>query len=80
MTLYASWKPNKINVIFDYDGGKALLEHKEVTYNDSYGELPQPTKDGYYFLGWIYSNKFITNDTIVTVNGEHVLKALWQSQ
>lgn len=80
MTLYASWKPNKINIIFDYDGGKGFLEHKEVIYNDSYGELPQPTKDGYQFLGWMYSNDFITSDTIVTVNGEHVLKALWQSQ
>ena len=80
MTLYASWKPNKINVIFDYDGGNELIQSKEVVYNDTYGKLPQPTKEGYQFLGWIYSGEVITGDTIVTVNGEHVLKALWQSQ
>ena len=80
MTLYASWKPIKINIIFDYDGGSVLLEHKEVTYDDVYGELPQPTKDGYQFLGWMYNNEYITKDTIVSINGEHVLKALWQSQ
>lgn len=80
MTLYASWKPIKINVVFDYDGGNVLLEHKEVTYDDVYGELPQPTKNGYQFLGWMYNNEFITKDTVVSTNGEHVLKALWQSQ
>ena len=80
MTLYASWKPNKINVIFDYDGGNELIQSKEVVYNDTYGKLPQPTKEGYQFLGWIYSGEVITGDTVVTVNGEHVLKALWQSQ
>ena len=80
MTLYASWKPNKINVIFDYDGGNELIQSKEVVYNDTYGKLPQPTKEGYQFLGWIYIGEVITGDTVVTVNSEHVLKALWQSQ
>lgn len=78
MTLYASWKPNKINIIFDYDGGTVLLEHKEVIYDEAYGELPQPTKDGYQFLGWTYNNEYITTETTVKMNGEHVLKALWQ--
>ena len=80
MTLYASWKPIKINVVFDYDGGNVILEHKEVIYDDIYGELPRPTKEGYQFLGWIYNNEFITENTTVSINGEHVLKALWQSQ
>ena len=80
MTLYASWKPIKITVVFDYDGGNVILEHKEVIYDDIYGELPRPTKEGYQFLGWIYNNEFITENTTVSINGEHVLKALWQSQ
>ena len=48
MTLYASWKPIKINVVFDYDGGNVILEHKEVIYDDIYGE--------YSF--WISPNDF----------------------
>ena len=74
MTLYASWKPNKINVIFDCDGGNELIQSKEVVYNDTYGKCLSQLKKDNQFLGWIYSGEVITGDTVVTVNGEHVLK------
>lgn len=80
MTLYAAWEPNNINIIFDYDGGSVIVDNKVVVYNELYGELPQPTREGYEFIGWMYDNTIITENTSVTVNGEHVLKALWQSQ
>ena len=35
------------------NGGNALSpDHKSVTYNTAYGELPTPTRTGYTFAGW----------------------------
>ncbi len=51
--LYAHWSINNYNVNYDVNGGDALTpDHKSVTYNTAYGELPTPTKTGYTFAGW----------------------------
>lgn len=84
MTLYAVWSPAEITVKFDTDGGtvegKAQPEDRKVIFGESYGELPMPEKDGYQFEGWVYSGSIITDDTIVTTSGEHILKARWVEQ
>lgn len=81
MTLYAVWTPAAITVKFDLDGGnvegKSQLEDIKVIFGENYGELPIPSKDGYKFDGWVYSGNIITNDTIVTTSGEHILTARW---
>lgn len=81
MTLYAHWVPAQIAVKFDLDGGtvdgKASVEDKTVTYGETYGPLPTPEKEGFRFDGWIYSGEVITEDTVVTMTGEHVLTARW---
>lgn len=77
-TLYAAWKPKQILVVFDSDGG-TLLDSILVTFDKPYGNLPIPAKDGYKFAGWVYNNQFINLDTVVFMNGEHVLKAQWLS-
>ncbi len=82
MTLYAVWEPASITVKFDLDGGTLNGENQAdpitVVYGQTYGDLPQPEKEGFSFGGWSYSGQLITSETQVTMTGEHVLTALWQ--
>lgn len=81
MTLTAHWIPAQITVKFAYDGGTdadgSTQESRQVTFGETYGELPVPVKDGSSFAGWEYSGQIITADTQVQMTGEHVLTALW---
>lgn len=56
-TLYAMWEPLYM-VTFDPNGGTLSETTKWVEYNEPYGELPTPTKEGYTFLGWNGKNMF----------------------
>lgn len=82
MTLTAKWTPAKILVKFDLNGGnlngKEEAEAKEVVFEETYGELPVPEKEGSIFEGWFYSGGKITEDSPVLVSGEHVLTAQWK--
>ena len=49
-----------------------------MTYGQAYGALPVPEKEGAVFAGWMYSGQIITEDSTVTMTGEHVLTALWE--
>lgn len=81
MTLTAHWVPAQIMVKFDYDGGTdadgTVTESKQVTFGETYGELPVPVKEGSTFAGWEYSGQRITSDTTVQMTGEHILTAIW---
>ena len=81
MTLTAHWVPAQFTVKFDYDGGTgadgSTVESKQVTFGETYGELPTPVKEGSTFGGWEYSGQIITADTVVQMTGEHVLTANW---
>ena len=51
--LYAHWTINDYTLTYNVNGGNALSpDHKSVTYNTAYGELPTPTRTGYTFGGW----------------------------
>lgn len=84
MTLYAVWTPAEITVKFDLDGGNVdgavQVDDIKVVFGENYGSLPTPVKDGYRFDGWVYSGNIISNDTIVSTSGEHILTARWISQ
>lgn len=81
-TLYASWTPSMIHVSFDLDGGnvggKTTIDAKDIPFHEVYGILPTPKKTGKDFLGWTYNGVLIKEDTPVTMNGEHTLKAVWK--
>ncbi|MDO4331630.1 MAG: InlB B-repeat-containing protein [Eubacteriales bacterium] len=81
LTLVAKWAPAQIMVKFDRNGGifddGEQPDFKMVTFGETYGELPVPYKEGSEFLGWYYSGSEITENTQVTMNGEHVLTAEW---
>lgn len=43
-------------VTFDPQGGQINQTSKQVTYNEPYGELPTPTREGYKFVCWTSKN------------------------
>ena len=52
-----------------------------LAYNDKYGDLPTPTRDGYTFDGWYTEpdgkGTKITDSTTLTNNKNHTLYAYW---
>ena len=71
----------QVILVSGYDGGTgadgSTVESKQVTFGETYGELPTPVKEGSAFGGWEYSGQIITADTVVQMTGEHVLTATW---
>ena len=83
ITVYAKWTANEYTVNFHVNGGDEWTGTegtKTVTYGESYGELPVPTRDGHVFLGWYTDTEYtteITADTIVSFTGTQTLYAKW---
>lgn len=50
--LYAQWAPNQFTLTYDANGGSVSTATKSLTFGDSYGELPTPTRTHYTFDGW----------------------------
>lgn len=69
------------NIYFDANNGKVDITNKLVLENDTYGDLPIPTRSGYSFLGW-YTKKEggekIENSTKVTTTNDQILYARWE--
>ncbi len=80
-TLYAHWEARTYTVTFNANGGEVSPTSKTVTYDDVYGELPTPTREGYTFKGW-YTDKTegtkVTASTRVTTAANHKLYARWK--
>lgn len=83
ITLYAHWKPELYNVSFDLNGGAGLEEaySKCVTYDSTYGTLPEPTKEGYIFVGWsLEDGTHIDSLAKVETASDHTLTAVWSER
>ena len=80
-TLTAEWLGAQYTVTFDYDGGTpATPESKTVRNEGKYGELPEPTKQGYTFKGWYNSNEEkIESTSTVNLTSDETLKAKWEA-
>ena len=76
-TLVAKWSRNKWTVSFSADGGTGNISSKEILYGDPYGTLPTLTKTGYTFGGWYYNGNQVTADTLMQVDGNHILTPKW---
>ncbi len=80
VTLYAHWSVVTYQVKFDANGGEVDVEFLDVAYNDTYGELPVPTRDGYEFDGWYTSKsgkKEVTEKDTFTYKRDITLYAHW---
>ena len=69
-----------VDVTLDACGG--VLEDDSVTviFGDTYGELPEPTREGYTFDGWYTAEKggtLVTSGTEVSDKDDHTLYAHW---
>lgn len=82
-TLYAHWKVNLYQVTFEGEGGSVSPANMSVEYENVYGILPTPVREGYTFQGW-YTAKTggtqVTGETKVTVADNHMLYARWQAK
>lgn len=77
ITVYSKWTVKTPTITFDAQGGSVNPSAQVVTYGNSYGTLPTPTRTGYTFNGWKYQNNFITSSTVVTTETNHTLTADW---
>lgn len=79
-TLYAHWTPITYTVSFNANGGSVKPTSKNVTYANSYGTLPTPTRTGYTFDGWYTSasgGSTITSSAIFMATSDLTLYAHW---
>lgn len=69
-----------LTINFDSNNGICSLGNKVISYKNTYGTLPIPTRTGYTFEGW-YTEKDggikIISDTIVTATSDQTLYAHW---
>lgn len=79
--LKANWEINKYTVTFNANGGNCSEPSRTVNYNDAYGTLPVPTRDGYNFVGWFTAAEGGTQvSTTDVVESSHTLYAQWTEQ
>ncbi len=67
---------------FDANGGKVSTSGKTVSYGETYGTLPTPTKSGYSFQGWFTKatgGKEVKSTQKVTIQEDLTLYAHWKA-
>ena len=85
ITITAQWTANEYTVTFDVNGGNPLSgpeSSKQVTYDNTYGGLPEANRTGYSFGGWYTDKTFatkITSESIVSIPNSLTLYAYWVS-
>ncbi len=75
-TFYAKWTPIKYSVTFDSQGGSAIDPMEFTIASDNF-TLPSPTKNGYWFEGWFYSNGNKAEQINKGTHGNIKLTAKW---
>ncbi|MBP3920148.1 MAG: InlB B-repeat-containing protein [Bacilli bacterium] len=74
----ANWIANMYKVNLNANNGLVNPNSIDVSYNSSYGILPNATRDGYTFEGWYFNNNLIDELTIMDKSYDHELKADWK--
>lgn|GEM_PF-1375563 len=80
ITFTAEWTANQYTISFDGNGGTVGTSSKVVSAGSAYGELPVPTYDGQYFLGWFTSangGTRVISASDVEIFADHTLYAHW---
>lgn len=76
----ATWEANTYRVTYSYNGGVGGDADKEVTYDSPYGELPDPARAGYSFVGWYTQasgGTEVTAETLYQTAGDSIIYAHW---
>ncbi len=79
-TIVATYTANTYTVFFDANGGSVSPTSMLVTFDNQYGELPEPTRTNFTFVGWYTSpsgGTSVSSDTIVTTAFNHDIYARW---
>jgi len=80
-TIFAHWKGKPFKVTFNVNGGKALAKPtKTVRLGAQYGQMPTPTRTGYYFYGWFTAKSGgsqVWSTSIMTGAKNRTLYAHW---
>ena len=74
-TLKASWSPMTYTVKFEPNCGTVSTTSKSVTFDQTYGTLPTPTRPGYTFSGWAKS--YITDNTATVTRTDTSWETGW---
>lgn len=69
-------KVENITITFDSDGG-SKVEDMKVKKGTSF-TLPEPTKEGYTFVGWYNGSTLYTDDDTASIKKNIVLTAKWE--
>ena len=66
--FYAKWTPKTYTITYNSDGGTIVEESKYTSYTYGIGiiKLPEPTKEGFYFIGW-YDNEQLNGNPVSSV-------------
>lgn len=79
INLYAKWDASEYIVSFEGDGCEGIQD-KTVVYDMPIGELPEPSREGYTFMGWFDQEGNIVAETdIYSIAGDMLLTASWQA-
>lgn len=76
--LYAHWTPNTFMMYYDANGGSVSPTYKELTFGNSLGALPTPTKTNYTFAGWYdASGNRVYDSTVPSSATNFTVYAYW---
>lgn len=78
-TLVAKWtiKTVHVHLVPNYSG--AVVSDFDIDYNQPYGSnLPELSRDDYWFRGWYLGDTLVTAQTLVTTETDHELQARWE--
>ena len=91
-TIYAHWTANTYTVTANANGGTipttsgwtvasgGATATKQVTYDSTYGTLPTPTRENYYFIYWTTAEgggTLVDENTEVKTADDHTIYAQW---
>lgn len=83
LTITATYTANDYTVNFNANGGSVSPTSKTVTYDETYGTLPTPTRSGYNFDGWFTSSSGgseVTASNDYTTASNTTLYAQWTAK
>ena len=80
-SLYAQWKPEGYEIIFDANGGENEIESKVIKIGEQFGNLPITERDGYVFEGWFddpIEGRKIDSTDVALEEGSLTVYAHWK--